>query len=260
MLRCNQVVGSVATLGATFQLAIQPRTWSPVVRGVFSRQVLFTAVDAIPAALRFSAAVGLLLIVQAAMWVDMLGVPSEIVSPILWRSIVREIAPLLACLVVIGRSGIAISTELASMRVGGEFEILDSQGVDPMTYLVMPRVLAVTISVFFLAVIVAVTMVVTGYAVGAVMGVIRIAWKDFFWEISSHFVLQDLIFFGSKTLLAGGFVGVICCLEGVSIRGAVTDIPRVASRAGIRAMTSVFVVSAVLSILFYQRFLIFKFE
>lgn len=257
--QCKRIASSMATLAATFVLAVRPRSWTPPVRQVFARQVLFSAVDAIPSALRFAAAVGILLIVQATIWVDMVGVASEVIAPMLWHLIVREIAPLLACLVVIGRSGIAISTELGAMRAGGEVDVLDSQGIDPMTYLVMPRVLAVMLSVFCLAVVIAVTMTVTGYVVGSLMDAIRSTWSGFFLEISQNFDVEDLVFFASKTLIAGGFAGVICCLEGIGVTGAMTDVPRATSRAGIRALTAVFAVSATLSILFYDRFLIFKF-
>ncbi len=109
----------------------------------------------------------------------MVGGTPEVIAPVLWQVIVRELSPLLACLVVIGRSGIAIGTELASMRAGGEIEILDSQGVDPMTYLVMPRILAVVLSVFCLSIIIALTMLVTGYSVGRIMDVITMPWSDF---------------------------------------------------------------------------------
>ncbi len=225
---------------------------------MLSRQVLFTCVDSIPASLRFGATIGVLLIVQAAIWIDMVGIGTEFVAPMLWRLIVREVAPLLACLVVIGRSGIAIGTELASMRAGGEIEVLDSQGIDPMTYLVMPRIIAVVTSVFCLAIVIAVTMVITGYGVGWYMDVIRLPWSEFFEDIAQEVNYEDLIFFSSKTLIAGAFAGAICCMDGLSVSGAITDVPLVASRVGIRSLTAVFVTSAILSILFYGKLLVFK--
>ncbi|MEM6469927.1 MAG: ABC transporter permease [Planctomycetota bacterium] len=257
--RWSKTATTVAVLLATLGLAIRPSSWTPPVRAVLARQMLFTAVDAIPAALRAAAAVGVLLIVQASIWIDMVGVSTEVIAPIIWRSIVREIAPLLACLVVIGRSGIAISAELGTMRAGEEVDVLDSQGIDPMTFLIMPRVLAVMFSAFCLAVIIAVTMVVTGYAVGAWMEAIRNTWEDFLTEISRNFDFPDVVFFATKTLVAGGFAGAICCVEGISVRDVTTDVPRVTSRAGIRALTAVFAVSAFLSILFYDKFLVFQF-
>jgi phospholipid/cholesterol/gamma-HCH transport system permease protein len=256
--RFEGVSSILAIMVATFQLAIRPASWSESVRTVFSRQLLFTGADAVSVSLRIGAAVGVLIIVQAALWIDALGVTNELIEPILWRGIIRELAPLLACLVVIGRSGIAISTELATMVVSGEIEVLDSQGVDPMTYLVMPRILAFVVSVFGLATIIATTMLVTGFMIGQIMGVIRTPWSDFLGGAIRQYSSLDLVFFVPKTTIAGAFAGVICCRDGMSVRGTISDVPRVTARSGIRALTAVFAVSAVLSVLIYGRFLVFK--
>lgn len=256
--RLNAIAAILAVLWGTAMLATRPRTWTAPVRSVFSRQLLFTGVDGISAAVRFGAAVGILVIVQAAIWIDTLGVTQDVVAPMLWRGIVRELAPLLACLVVIGRSCIPISTELATMMVNGEVELLDAQGVDPMTYLVMPRVLSVVVSVFCLAIIIATSMVATGYVLGWAVDAIRVDLWTFLEGILRQFSSLDILFFVPKTIIAGAFAGSICCLDGLSVRGTMTDIPRVASRTGIRALTAVLAISAILSVLFYGRILIFK--
>ena len=256
--RLSMVAETIAVLVGSLRLAASPKSWTPPVRAVFARQMLFTSVDALPSCFRFAAAAGVLIIVQAMIWIDMAGVSSEVVAPLLWRAIVREVAPLLACLVVIGRSGIAIAAELGTLKASGEVEVIDSQGVDPMTFLVMPRVVAVMWSVFGLGMIIAVTMLVAGFVVGASMGTIHQTLAGFASEISANFDAEDLVFFATKTLLAGGLAGGICCLEGFSARSSLTDVPRIASRAGIRALTAVFVISATLSILFYEKFLVFQ--
>jgi phospholipid/cholesterol/gamma-HCH transport system permease protein len=248
----------LAILWATITLALRRESWSQPVRGVLGRQLLFTGVDGTSAAIRFGAAVGILLIVQAALWIDAIGMTTDVIAPMLWRAIVRELAPLLACMVVIGRSGIAISTELATMLVDGELEVLDSQGLDPMTCLVMPRIISVVVSVFCLAVITGTAMILTGYVAGRAVDVIRVPWMSFLDQILSQLTTLDLLFFLPKTIIAGAFAGAICCVDGLSVRGTITDVPRVSSRAGIHALTAVFAVSAILSILIYGRILIFK--
>ncbi|WP_146532121.1 ABC transporter permease [Rubripirellula reticaptiva] len=256
--RCATLASILAILWATAILAIRPTSWTRPVRQVLARQLMFTCVDAAFVGVRFGAAVGVLIIVQAALWIDALGITTDIIMPILWKAIVRELAPLLACLVVIGRSGIAISTELATMVVGGEVEVLDAQGIDPMTCLVMPRIISVVVSVFCLAIIIATSMVVTGYAIGWGMDAIRDSWSTFLDGIVSQFNSLDLLFFVPKTIIAGAFAGAICCIDGLNVRGTMTDVPRVSSRSGIRALTAVFAVSAVLSVLIYGRLLVFK--
>ena len=144
------------------------------------------------------------------------------------------------------------------MMVSGEVEVLDAQGIDPMTYLVMPRILGVTISVFCLAIVMSISIIVTGYFVGWLMGAIRIPWSMFLNDILREFNSVDLLFFGSKTIIAGAFAGAICCLDGASISGNLTDVPRVSSASAIRALTAVFAVSAVFSIVIYGRLLVFK--
>lgn len=257
LARCNTLVSILAILWATAGLSLRRSSWTSPVRTIFARQLLFTAVDAVPVALRFGAAGGVMVIAQAAMWSDSMGADAEGIIPLIWRAIIRELAPLLACLVVIGRSGIAISTELSLMYVHGEIEVLDAQGIDPMTCLVMPRILSMIISVFCLAIIVATSMLLTGYLIGWGMGTLRFSAGDFSSDMLRQFDAQDLLFFVPKTIVAGAFAGAICCIDGLSIRGSSTDVPRVAARSGIRALTAVFAVSAVLSILIYNRFLIF---
>lgn len=256
--RFQTVASVLAVLSAAMMLAVRPASWTPPVRTVMARQLLFTGVDAFALVIRFGAAVGILMIVQAALWIDALGITTEVMVPMLWRAVVRELGPLLACLVVIGRSGVAISTELATMMVSGEVEVLDAQGIDPMTYLVMPRILGVTISVFCLAIAMSISIIVTGYFIGALMGAIHIPWSTFLDDILREFNSVDVLFFVSKTVVAGAFAGAICCLDGVSIAGTLTDVPRVSSASAIRALTAVFAVSAVLSILIYGRLLVFK--
>jgi len=256
--RCQTIAAVLAVLWGATMLAIRPSSWTPAIRMVMARQLLFTAVDAVPLVIRFGAAVGILMIVQAALWIDALGITTEVIVPMLWRAVVRELGPLLACLVVIGRSGVAISTELATMMVSGEVEVLDAQGIDPMTYLVMPRILAVIVSVFCLAIVMSISIIVTGYVIGWLMGAIHIPWSMFLDDILREFNSVDLLFFGSKTIIAGAFAGAICCLDGVSVAGSLTDVPRVSSASAIRALTAVFAVSAILSILIYGRLLVFK--
>ncbi|MGC6446295.1 MAG: ABC transporter permease [Rubripirellula sp.] len=256
--RCVAVISILSLLSATCVLAFTPKSWSEPVRSVMSRQLLFTGVDGTWAAARFGAAVGVLLIVQAALWVDAIGMTTEMIAPMLWRAIVREVAPLLACLVVIGRSGVAISTELATMRVDGQLEVLDAQGMDPMTSLVMPRIVSMVFSVFCLALISATAMILTGYAGGRAVGVIRVSFLSFLDQLVGEIHTLDFLFFVPKTIVAGAFAAAICCLDGLSVKAAITDVPRVSSRAGIRALGAVFIISAILSILIYGRILIFE--
>ncbi len=245
-------------IAGVFCQAVRPSTWVRTVREVLSRQLLFTMVDGIPVAVRIGAAAGVLLIVQTAMWSRSFGGSMQSVWPVIVRMSLRELGPLIASLVVIGRSAVAIAAELSTMRVQGETDVMESQGIDPMVYIVLPRVVATTLSTFVLAAVAVATMFVTGYVVGLVMNVINIGPLAYVAAIAQDITLADVAFFLPKTVIAGAFIGAICCVEGLFIGTASTEIARVASRAGVRSLSSVFLISAILSLLVYGRVLIFE--
>lgn len=248
----------VAVSGSALLLGLFPQTWPRTVRNVWARQVLFTAVEGVWLAVRIAVAVGLLLVVQVELWLQNVGTESGLVEPFLWSMVIRELGPLLVTLVVIVRSSTAIAAELATMKLEGEVDVLDAQGIDPMTYLVVPRVWGVAVSTFCLGVVFVAATFCGGYLVGSWMGVFSRGPTAFFDDLLIHASWQDLWFFLPKTLLAGAFIGCISSVEGLSVRREKTEVPQAASRAAVRSLTASFLVSAILSLLIYGRILIFE--
>lgn len=247
----------LSVIAASVLLAVRPSSWPRTTRQVLARQILFTGVDAVGFTIRIAAAVGVVVVVQTELWVRSVG-DTDLPGSLLLKVIVRELAPLLANFIVIVRSATAISTELATMKLAGEVDVLDSQGLDPQKYLVMPRVLGVSLSVFCLSVIFVAVCFISGYVVGTLIGAITGGPGAFFGSFFRAVEAEELIFFLPKTLVAGLFTGAIASIEGLSVRGATTEVPQAAGRGAIRSLTTVFAVSAILSLLIYGRLLIFQ--
>lgn len=254
----SRILFILSVIGGAVMLFFPTVTFNRAVRDVFMRQMLFTAIDGSRMALSMGFSMGIILIVQAARYLNEYGGTLGDIAPYLLSITVGELAPLIANLLVIGRSGIAISTELANMRVLGEIDVLEGQGVDPMTYLVMPRVLATSISIVCLALIVLVAMYISAYFVGYLTGEIA----DDFWEFSNgifrQYEVSYSIFFFAKTFITGLFIGAIVTTEGLRARRIATDVPRLASSSGVAALTSYFVVNALLTLVISNRFLIWE--
>ena len=149
--------------------AAHPRTWRRPIRGVFARQILFTGVEATGFTSRIAVLVGVSVVVQAQLWLGKFG-QTQLLGPILVAVIIRELGPLLANLIVIGRSGNAMAAELAIMKVEGEVRVLDAQGLDPFLYLVVPRILAMAMCVFCLTVIFIFVCLFSGCVFGILFG------------------------------------------------------------------------------------------
>jgi phospholipid/cholesterol/gamma-HCH transport system permease protein len=246
----------VAIAASAAVLALHRATWKRTVCTVFMRQVLFTAVDAVGVSLRIGGAVGVLLFVEAANWLDELGTTAEAVAPWMMAFTVRELAPLIANLIVIGRSGVAIATELANMKLHGELDVLDAQGIDVMTYLVVPRVVSAALCVMSLGVVLVAAIFVSGYAVGYLTNAMPLHPGELLESVVAAAGTEDLVCFLAKTIVTGWFVGAICCREGLRVRAMATEVPSVASRSGVRSLTAVFMVNAALSLIIHGQELI----
>lgn len=229
------------------------------VRDVFMRQMLFTAIDGSRMAISMGFSVGVILIVQAARYLNEYGGSLGDIAPYILNITVGELAPLIANLLVIGRSGIAVSTEMANMRVLGEVDVLEGQGIDPMTYLVMPRVMAMSFSIVSLAMLVLVAMYISAYLVGVITGDIFDGFGDYSEGMLRQFGSNnEAVFFFAKTFITGLFIGAIVTTEGLKARRVATDVPRLASSSGVAALTSYFVVNALLTLVISRRILIWE--
>ncbi|MBI3985331.1 MAG: ABC transporter permease [Lentisphaerae bacterium] len=238
-----------AVVWTLLRLAATPHYWVRTVRAVLVRQILFTGVEALSFVSLVAFLTGVAVVVQIQDFITNLG-QRAFLGPILVTVIVRELAPLLVNFIVIGRSGAAMATELANMKVMREINILEAQGVDPLTYLAMPRVLAMAVSIFGLTMAFILISFVSGYLSGFLMG-----------SGDAPFLFANSVLIGlhskdvynllTKTLLTGLLTGTICVIEGLSVGGSITEVPQAATRAVVRSIKALFLISAVVSVLTY---------
>lgn len=160
-------------------------------------------------------------------------------------SLARELAPIFTSLMVTGRAGSAISTELGTMRVTEQIDAMESMAVNPIQYLVVPRILA---SIIMFPVL---TMVfnVVGYAGGYVMGifVVRIPLGPFL-EHTRDFVDPADIFHGLyKAVVFGILVSIITTWRGYAATGGAKGVGEGTTRAVVASSISVLVADYVIT-------------
>jgi len=239
-----------AVLLATARTGWRPGQWPAPAREVLARQVLFTGIESLRFILLAGLAVGLAVVLQAKVWLDKFG-QSDMVGPLLVAVIIREIGPLLVNFIVIGRSGTAIASELSMMRVRGEVDLLDAQGIDPFLYLARPRVLGVGLAVFGLTVCFIPAALFSGYLAGRLLG-LPVGPLDLFAQSVFRAVSPaDIFNLLAKTWLPGMATGALCCLEGLSVRGAFTEVPQAATRGVVQSVGALFLIFALVSVLTY---------
>jgi phospholipid/cholesterol/gamma-HCH transport system permease protein len=250
LAKWRTVRDTVAVAWGVLCLAVIPKSWARTVREQVAKQLLFTGVEAIGLTTLIAVLAGISIVVQAQLWLNRFG-QSEMLGPLLVAIIVREIAPILVNFVVIGRSGTAIATELANMRVRHEVDVLDAQGIEPTVYLIMPRVLGVTVSVFCLTIFFVTVCFGSGYLFGLLIGIAAGDPAVFLRSVLGAISPTDVVNLFAKTLVPGLVTGTICSIEGLSIGGAVTEVPQAVTRAVVRSIVAVLVVSAAISVATY---------
>lgn len=240
----------LAVVGTVVAVAVRPRFWPPAVRNVLARQILFTGYEATRFIALIASLVGVSIVVQTQVALTRFG-QSGYLGPVLVMIIVREVAPLLTNFVVLGRSGTAMTTEMANMKVNGEVSVLDAQGLDPFLYLVVPRVLGAAISIFCLTIIFIVVSFVSGYLSGLLLGANTGDPSMFAHTVFSALTKADVLNLLIKAFVPGLLMGAICCGEGLGVRGAITEVPQAATRAVVRSTGALFITSALVSLVTY---------
>ena len=158
----------------------------------------------------------------------------------------RELGPLVTSIVVAGRSGAGLASELATMRVSEEIDALHSMGFDPVRWLVIPRCLALVITVpvltwigdllalggGFLATTIASDLTPRAYVLGTAAA------------ISGADLFSGLL----KTPFLALAVGLIACGQGLAARGGATAVGARTTSAVVLAIFSVIVISALFTL------------
>jgi phospholipid/cholesterol/gamma-HCH transport system permease protein len=241
------------TLGVTLwvlRLAVTPSTWRRTVRDALARQILFSAVESAPFTIMVAFLVGIVVVVQAQLWLGRVG-QSRLLGPVLVAVVLRELGPLLANIIVIGRSGNAIAGELGQMRLSGEVRVLDAQGLDPLVYLVVPRALATMTAVLCLTVIFIFVCLPSGYWFGWLLGARTGGILGFLQSVARAIGPWDVFNVIAKSLVPGLFAGVICSTEGLGGADTITEVPRAVARAVQWSVVVLFLVSALISLATY---------
>jgi len=246
----EEVRHAAAVIGTVLYVCVRPRYWVHAVRRAFVRQVVAIGVEPVGLVCGVAVFVGITVVVQLAFWVTEAG-QSQMLGPLLVAVVARELGPVLISLVVIVRSGSTMATELGIMKIGGEVDDLEAQGISPLVYLVMPRVLGATVSTFCLTIVFILVALASGYLFGATVGK---GSRDLLLladNVSSAVRPKDVLAILSKSILPAVFASVSCCIGGLGVGGSLTEVPQATQRALVRSVAGLFVISTVVSLLTY---------
>ena len=213
------------------------------------RQVYFTGVQALRVVAVISLALGTVIIVQIGTQLSFLGGGVEFIVPILVLILFRELGPLLTAIIVIGRSGTAIATELGNIVIAHELEAIEVMGINPVYFIVAPRIIGVTVAVICLTIIFISTGLLGGFWVSKL--ILPITFDAFLRELEVALSAADLLAGFLKSLIFGVLIALTCTYYGLTVRYSSIEVPQAATRGVVSAMLFCFATNALLTVLFY---------
>ncbi len=216
------------------------------VRQVMLKQLYFTGTESLATIGVVAFVVGLIVITQIN---NIVGRNEVLTLQIMIWTIVRELGPLLSAIVIIGRSSSAFASELSMMQVNGEIKSLRRMAISPISYLILPRVFAMTLACIALTFYFTVIAISTGWAVTALSMDIALgsAIVNFFEIISLREMAASLI----KSSVFGILVALVSCYHGLRKKTAMTEVPQAVSQAVIRSLLAVFVADGIITVLVF---------
>ena len=239
-------LGAIST--ECFATIVKPASWVQPVRSRLVKQILFGGVEAIPFTVYAGILMGIVLTLNSYEWLKFTG-RIEFLGPALSILVIREAAPFFACFIIISASASAITTELANMRVSGEIDLIESQGINLVQFLIMPRAVGLSIAGTGLA-IVFVASALAASAVGLLL-IGPVPLSPLFDSIFRSLSPADLCNLLGRSFVATFLIGIICCFEGLSAAGATTAVPQAVTRAMLRSVETTLVVSVSFALLTY---------
>jgi phospholipid/cholesterol/gamma-HCH transport system permease protein len=163
--------------------------------------------------------------------------------------IVRELGPLLTAMLVLARVGTANVIELGTARALGEVEALEALGIDPVHYLIVPRVIGLALGIFSLTIYLIIGALASGYLFAFLQDV-PLTPGDYFKQIAEALSWLDFALLALKTMAFGFFIAVVTCYHGLAQPLRLEDVSRVAVRAVTQGVVVCVLVDAVFIVLY----------
>jgi phospholipid/cholesterol/gamma-HCH transport system permease protein len=204
--------------------------------------------DALPIVALISFIVGLVMAFQSAIPMKMFG--AEIyVANLIGLAMVRELGPLMTAIVLAGRSASAFAAEIGTMKINEEIDALSTMGLEPVRFLILPRVIASTLMTPLLTVFAILVGILGGAVVILSMGHPFVAYYN---QVAGFVSWGDFVGGIVKCFVFGVLIAATGCIRGYQTRQGPSAVGEAATRAVVSSIILIAVFDGIFSILYYM--------
>jgi len=253
----GRLLDTLGHIGELFFLFLEAMGW--VVRAACSRkvrlgrsaivsQLVRTGVQSIFIVSLVSGSVGLILTLQLAPPLDQFG-QRALIANIISVAVLRELGPLIGAIVLTGFAGAAIAAEIGTMVVSEEIEALEAGALNPVRFLVVPRILATIMAMTGLGVIS--SFVSISASIGVSIVVLDIPFETYFRNMESQAKMVDFLTGLSKGTIFGGLIGIIACGNGLKVTGGAAGVGLATTRTVVQCVVAIVLADLVFTAIFF---------
>jgi phospholipid/cholesterol/gamma-HCH transport system permease protein len=221
ILEVFQVLGEgIYVFFATLrQIRLDARTRERVID-----QLVRVGTDTLPLAALVSLFVGMVMVVQSADQLEQFT--QEVIGSIVGLAMTKELGPVIMAFLIAGRVGSAVAAEIGSMKVYDEINALKMMDIDPLRFLAVPRLIALTLAVPTLVLYSDIIGIMGGALVVAVDPAIKISVNQYFNNLTEWVNATDVVVGLVKAMVFGIIVAVMSCTFGLRTRGGAEGVAR----------------------------------
>src|ERR1039457_5136684 len=161
------------------------------------------------------------------------------IGGIVGYSLCRELAPVMMAILIAGRIGSAMAAEIGSMRVYQEIDALRTMNINPVSYLVLPRMIAIAIALPLLVIFAILVGWLGGAAVSSATNRIDVPFQAFFANLREVVQIKDVANGLFKSLCFALVIGIVSCHQGLSTRGGPRGIGRSVTKAVVNSIAMI---------------------
>jgi len=217
-------------------------------RGEFINQSILIGMNALPIVALISFLIGFILALQSAAQLRQFGA-AIYVADLIGIAMTREMGPIMTAIAFSGRSGSAIAAEIATMVVTEETDALKSMALNPVRYVLVPKVWAITVTMPLLTML----SIVIGIGGAMVIGVtyLGIGPAAFFEELRTVLLLRDVLTGLVKSVIFAWIIVMVGAYYGFRVRGGSEGVGRVTTASVVASIFWVILADSILGLIFY---------
>jgi phospholipid/cholesterol/gamma-HCH transport system permease protein len=211
-------------------------------------QLVRLGLRSISVILLVNGAIGLILALQLAPPLDDFG-QVERVADIIAVAVVRELGPLITAIVLTGFAGAAVAAELGTMVVGEEIEAMQAHALNPVRFLVVPRVIAAIVSMLVLSIIGEFIAIIAGW--GIAVSLLAIPSGTYINNTRNILDTADVLTGLWKAGVFGAIIASIACYNGLKVTGGAAGVGRATTSTVVHSVVTIIFADLIFTAAFY---------